>query len=272
MCIAMQMRMIRNYKLRLRNYFDHIFMVFFLYNPLHRAYSYCLIIRLDKIVLKHKEQWETFFPEFINCGESAMISLMESATLANIPAGQQVFASGGICENYLLLLKGSVKAQLLSKNGREILLYRVLPGDSCVLTTSCLLSGDTYPADAYTEEDVSAFVISSHAFYRCMDKSPFFREFVFTNFASRLSGVIGRMDEVVFSGIDSRLAKELLNAKQDTLKITHQELATKLGSVREVISRHLKQFEVNGWVSLSRGTITLVDEKALEKLTNSESV
>lgn len=223
-------------------------------------------------MLKHKDQWETFFPEFINCGESAMISLMESATLANIPAGQQVFGSGGSCENYLLLLKGSVKAQLISENGREMLLYRVLPGDSCVLTTSCLLSGDSYPAEAFTEEDVSAFVISSHAFYRCMEKSAFFREFVFTNFASRLSSVIGRMDEVVFAGIDSRLAKELLNSNDKTLKTTHQELAIKLGSVREVISRHLKQFEAKGWVSLSRGTIILIDVEALEKLTSSGGV
>jgi len=218
-------------------------------------------------MLKNKQLWESFFPEFIHCGEAAMESLMESATLANIPAGQQVFSSGTACENYLLLLSGSVKAQLLSKNGREVFLYQVLPGDSCVLTTSCLLSGDSYPAEAFTETDASAFVISSHAFYRCMEKSAFFREFVFKNFATGLSNVIGRMDEVVFSGIDSRLAKELLSAHSDILKITHQELATKLGSVREVISRHLKQFEAKGWVSLSRGTIGIIDTEALKKLT-----
>ncbi len=221
-------------------------------------------------MLKHNELWETVFPEFIQCGESAMVSLMESATLANIPAGQQVFAPGTVCENYLLLIKGSVKAQLLSENGREMLLYQVLPGESCVLTTSCLLGGDNYPAEAYTEEDVSAFVISSHAFYRCMEKSAFFREFVFKNFAARLSNVIGRIDEVVFAGIDWRLAKELLNSDEKILKITHQELATKLGSVREVISRHLKQFEAKGWVSLSRGTVTINDTEALKKLTRRE--
>ena len=221
-------------------------------------------------MLKHKELWETVFPGFIRCGESAMESLMESATLVNIPAGQQVFSPGTVCENYLLLLKGSVKAQLLSENGREMLLYHVLPGDSCVLTTSCLLGGDNYPAEAYTEEDVSAFVISSHAFYRCMEKSAFFREFVFKNFAARLSNVIGRIDEVVFAGIDWRLAKELLNTNEKTLKITHQELAAKLGSVREVISRHLKKFEEKGWVSLSRGTVTINDTEALKKLTRNE--
>ena len=218
-------------------------------------------------MLKHKNLWETHFPEFIKSGESAMDSLMESASLANLSTGQQVFALGECCENYLLLLKGVVNTQLLSDNGRELLLYQVLPGDSCVLTTSCLLSGDVYPAEAFAQEDTSAFVISSHGFYRCMEQSPFFREFVFKNFAARLTNVIGKLGEVVFSGIDSRLSKELLNTNKKVLKVTHQELATKLGSAREVISRHLKQFELEGWVSLSRGTVTITDTDALKKLT-----
>ena len=218
-------------------------------------------------MFKNQALWESHFPEFIKCAESNVVSLMESAALVNIPAGQQVFSSGGQCENYLLLLKGSVKAQLLSENGREMLLYQVLPGDSCVLTTSCLLSGDDYPAEAFTEEETSAFVISSHAFYRCLEQSAFFREFVYKNFSARLSHIIGRMGEVVFEGIDWRLAKELLRAEEEVLQITHQELAIKLGSAREVISRNLKQFEAKGWVKLSRGTVTIVDKGALKKIT-----
>jgi len=219
-------------------------------------------------MLKHQALWESCFPEFLQCGESKMMSLMESSTLVNIPAGQQVFASGSQCENYLLLLKGSVTAQLLSDNGREMQLYQVRPGDSCVLTTSCLLSGDLYPAEAFTEEDTTAFVISSHAFYRCLEQSAFFREFVFKNFAARLSHVIGRLGEVVFEGIEWRLAKELLSAETEVLKITHQEIAIKLGSAREVISRQLKQFEAKGWVKLSRGTVTILDVDGLKALTN----
>jgi CRP/FNR family transcriptional regulator len=217
---------------------------------------------------KHHVLWENHFPEFVNSGESAMMSLMESASLVSIPAGQQVFALGSACENYLLLLNGVINAQLISENGREMLLYQVLPGHSCVLTTSCLLSGDRYPAEALTIEDSSAFVISSHAFYRCLEKSPFFREFVFTNFSVRLSKIIERFGDVVFSGIDSRLSKELLSFNKTTLKLTHQELATKLGSAREVVSRHLKQFEAKGWVSLQRGTVTIINTEALQKLTH----
>lgn len=221
---------------------------------------------------KHQTLWESHFPEFIKSGESAMMSLMEGATLAHIPAGQQVFALGGACDNYLLLLNGAIKAQLISENGREMLLYQVLPGHSCVLTTSCLLSGERYPAEALTMEDSSAFVVSSHAFYRCLDKSPFFREFVFKNFSIRLSKIIERFGDVMFSGIDSRLSTELLSFNQTKLKLTHQELATKLGSAREVISRHLKQFEAKGWVSLNRGIITITDIEALQKLTSNDVI
>lgn len=218
-------------------------------------------------MLKHEVLWETYFPGFLMCREQAMISLMESATLVNLPSGKQVFALGSSCENYLLLLKGSVKTQLISENGREMMLYEVFPGDSCVLTTSCLLSGDDYPAEAFAEGDVSAFIISSHAFYRCMENSPFFREFVFKNFSARLSNIIARMGEVVFAGIDQRLAKELLATNSAVINLTHQQLATKLGSAREVISRHLKQFESKGWVILNRGTISIIDTEALKKLT-----
>ena len=103
--------------------------------------------------------WATYFPQFVQCGDQSVDSLMASANLVEIPAGQQVFYPGKACENYLLMLKGSIKTQLLSESGREILLYYVRSGESCVLTTSCLLGGNRYPAEGITESDVSAFVI-----------------------------------------------------------------------------------------------------------------
>ncbi|NOQ14399.1 MAG: helix-turn-helix domain-containing protein [Methyloprofundus sp.] len=207
--------------------------------------------------------WAANFPEFIKAGEAGINSLMASAKLVELPAGQQVFYPGAVCEQYLLVLEGSVKAQIISEGGREMLLYKVGSGDSCVLTTSCLLSGDNYPAEGIAESKVLAFAISSHAFYRCIEKSAFFREFVFKKFSARLSGVIALLEDVTFSAIDTRLSKALLAEESDVITLTHQELATKLGSAREVISRHLKRFEAYGWVSLHRGTVTLLDAKAL---------
>lgn len=212
--------------------------------------------------------WEAYFPEFVAAGEAGINSLMLSAKIIELPAGQQVFYPGSVCEQYLLVLQGSVKAQIISESGREMLLYRVCSGESCVLTTSCLLSGDYYPAEGITESKVLAFAISSPAFHRCIEQSAFFREFVFKKFSARLSGVIALLEEVTFSAIDTRLSKALLAEKSDVITLTHQELATKLGSAREVISRHLKRFEVYGWVSLNRGTVTLLNTEALYKMAN----
>ncbi|WP_428355500.1 Crp/Fnr family transcriptional regulator [Methyloprofundus sp.] len=216
--------------------------------------------------LNKQALWNIHFPEFVMAGEGGINSLMASAKLVELPAGQQVFYPGAVCEQYLLVLEGSVKAQIISEGGREMLLYRVCSGDSCVLTTSCLLSGDNYPAEGVAEGNVLAFAISSHAFYRCIEQSAFFREFVFKKFSARLTDVIGLLEDVTFSAIDTRLSKALLAESTDVITLTHQELAAKLGSAREVISRHLKRFEAYGWVSLNRGTVTLLNTEALSKV------
>ncbi|MDQ7091364.1 MAG: Crp/Fnr family transcriptional regulator [Methylococcales bacterium] len=217
-------------------------------------------------MVKHHSLWTRYFPQFIANSDATMRRLMDSAQLVKLPAGQQIFYPGSVCENYLLLLEGRVKTQLISENGREMLLYHVCSGDSCVLTTSCLLGGDHYPAEGIAETDVSAFVISKHAFHRCIDQSAFFREFVFKNFSSRLSTVITRMEDVVFGAIDFRLSKLLLASSESPLKITHHALASELGTAREVVSRHLKRFERYGWLQLNRGTIELINRQALEKI------
>lgn len=217
-------------------------------------------------MLKHTIAWKNQFPEFLGCGDAIVEQLMASATLITVPAGQQVFYPGKACENYLLLLSGSVKAQILSADGREVLLYRVMPGDSCVLTTSCLLGDNQYPAEGYTESDITAFAIPAHVFHRCLQQSAFFRDFVFRNFSTRLADVINRMASLSFASIDQRLAQTLLSVGSTTIRKTHQELAMELGTVREVVSRHLKRFESLGCLNLGRGVIEIVDTAALRRL------
>lgn len=217
-------------------------------------------------MLENEYLWNKHYPEFTASGDKAVNSLMASASLMTLPAGQQVFYPGKKCEYFVLILEGSIKTQLLSENGREVLLYHVLPGECCVLTTSCLLGGNRYPAEGVTETEVTAFLIDSFAFHRCIDQSPFFREFVFKNFSSRLSSVISRMETVVFGGVDERLCKVLLQNGANIVSKTHQELANELGTAREVISRHLKRFEHNEWVNLSRGKIEIINYSALQSL------
>ena len=161
-----------------------------------------------------------------------------------------------------------MKAQIISPDGREILLYHVCSGDSCVLTTSCLLGDNNYPAEGYTETEVSAFAIPANIFHRCLEQSTFFREFVFRNFSQRLADVIKRMESISFGSIDQKLASALLASGETTLRKTHNELALELGSAREVVSRHLKRFESYGLLTLSRGSIQNINIEALKKIKN----
>jgi CRP/FNR family transcriptional regulator len=211
----------------------------------------------------NEEYWSKYFPAFANSSDRMVENLMSNAALVEIPKNKQVFYPGSICENYLLVLKGCVKTQLISENGREVALYYVRSGDSCVLTTSCLLGGDSYPVEGVTEEKTTAFAISAKNFQNCLNNSIFFRQFVFKNFAERLSSVMSRMEEVVFESIDQRLCKYLLDCNQSLITHTHQELAMDLGSAREVVSRHLKRYERSGWVKLSRGSVKILDTEAL---------
>lgn len=221
---------------------------------------------------ENKALWERYFPQFVNIDDDpALERLMAAARLTKIPKGKQVFYSGSVCENYLLMLEGCVKTQIIAENGRELLLYYVRSGDSCVLTTSCLLGGDCYPAEGVTEQAVMAFVIPEQAFHEGINQSAFFRQFVFNNFAKRLANVISRMEELIFAPIDLRLGRVLLASKQRLVRKTHRELAAELGSAREVISRHLKRFEAYGWVELGRGTIEIMDASALRNLLISEN-
>ncbi len=216
--------------------------------------------------MQKPDYWDTYFPQFTRLNDSAISRLMSSAKVVEMSAGQQVFFAGNSCDNYLLMLEGKVKVRLIAETGREILLYHVCSGDSCVLTTSCLLSGDSYPAEGIIEQDATAFVIASKDFHLCLEGSETFRRFVFSNFSLRLSNIIQRMEEVVFTPIEAKLAKYLLESNDTVIKITHHEIASELGSVREVVSRHLKRFEVNGWVALNRGSIEIKDAQQLRDI------
>ncbi|WP_150049616.1 Crp/Fnr family transcriptional regulator [Methylomonas rhizoryzae] len=216
--------------------------------------------------IQHLTLWKQHFPAFINQDDHALRQLMEAALLITIPAGKQIFYPGKACDHYLLMLVGSVKAQIISTDGREVLLYHVLPGDSCVLTTSCLLGDNHYPAEGFTETDISAFAIPAYVFHRCLSQSEYFREFVFRNFSKRLSDVIRRMEALSFDSVDRKLAKALLAEGCDIIRKTHNELAAEAGSAREVVSRHLKRFESYDWLSLGRGNLRIIDTAALKRI------
>jgi CRP/FNR family transcriptional regulator len=193
--------------------------------------------------------------------------LLAGMQVVRLDRDRFVFHSGDLCQAFLVLLEGSVRVQLTSASGREVTLYRIAPGGSCILTTSCLLSHENYPAEAIAESDLVAAAIPYELFQRALEDSKRFRDFVFDGFSNRLKNVIGKIEELAFTSIDARLARVLLELDdRGTDKVTHQDIAVELGTAREVVSRHLKRFAAEGWVDVGRGRILVTDREGLLQL------
>jgi CRP/FNR family transcriptional regulator len=195
-------------------------------------------------------------------------TLVAQSRYVEVSAGTVIFGPGKSPENLLLLLDGTVRVQQTSESGREIVLYRVHAGESCVLTTACLLAYENYAAEGVAETDVKAVMIPRAVFDDLVARSESFRTFVFSAYAKRITDLFLVIDEIAFQRMDVRLAQKLLELSRgaDMVKATHAMLATELGTAREVISRQLQEFQRRGWVEQSRGTIRLTDRAALEGL------
>lgn len=212
--------------------------------------------------------WITRFPELGKLTAAEQKLIAERAQVVALPAQTTIFAPGLPAENFLLVLDGTVRVQQVSSGGREIVLYRVTGGESCIMTTACLLSQDTYNAEGVTETPVQAIAVPKAAFDELMARSAEFRRFVFSDYSSRITDLLHVVEEVAFERIDKRLAQKLLERTDESghLNATHQDLAVELGTAREVVSRHLKEFQRRGWLELTRGQIALADRAGLESL------
>jgi len=215
-----------------------------------------------------QSDWIPRFPELAKLTPAEQKLIRERAQVVSLPAQTTVFAPGMPAENFLLLLDGTVRVQQVSGGGREIVLYRVTSGESCIMTTACLLSQDTYNAEGITETPVQAVAVPRAAFDELMARSAEFRRFVFADYSNRITDLLHVVEEIAFERIDKRLAQKLLERadREGRLSATHQDLAVELGTAREVVSRHLKEFQRRGWLELTRGRIDLGDRPALERL------
>lgn len=213
--------------------------------------------------------WLNRFPPLRAISDPAWRRIAERLSVMRIEPGTSVFRVGDPCRNYLLVSEGAVRVQTVSESGREIVLYRVGSGEICVLTTSCLFAGAQYPAEGVTETAVQAVAMPKGLFDEAVAASPGFRQFVFASLGERLSRLMALVQEVAFGRIDARLAQRLLllASADGAVGATHQDLATELGTAREVVSRLLKDFERRAWVRLARGRIEIADRAALERLT-----
>lgn len=210
--------------------------------------------------------WLEQFPQLVNLESSAKDLLARYARTVEAPVGTIGYSEGMPCHGYVMRLKGRSRVYKLSANGREILLYRVGAGETCVITTTCLLGNSDYPASTVVEEAIKDVIVPEQVFHQLMMDSQVFRRFVMENYGALISDLIVLLDEVAFHSLDARLAKLLLDAGTDNISRTHQQIADELGTAREVVSRQLKRFEQKGWLALGRGEIALKNRAALTQL------
>ena len=185
--------------------------------------------------------------------------VLRDATLASLPQGTVLFRVGELCPQFPIVLSGCIKVERTAPSGREIALYRVRSGETCILTTSCLLSSDVYAAQGVVEEDVQALVISAALFSSLLAESPSFRALVFHAFSSRIADLMQRIEEITDMAIDASDAR-------GTVSSTHQALASEIGSAREVVSRVLKRLERFGLIRISRGSVDVLRPEELRKI------
>ncbi len=198
--------------------------------------------------------------------------LRDAAVRKQIPRGAVLFRPGDQCVQFPLIASGSVRVQRVTESGREIVLYRVAPNQTCILTTASLISSDAYAVEGVADTDVVAYVISAERFNALMNASQAFRTLVFDGYGKRIATLMSRIEEIVCTPINVRLAERLLAMKdaENRLSVTQQALAADLGTAREVVGRTLKIFERSGWVKLSRGGAEIIDVAALRMLCDAE--
>ena len=198
--------------------------------------------------------------------------LKSSAALEEADRGAVLHNGAEDCVGVLVLLKGRVRAYILSEEGREVTLYRLFPRDFCLFSASCMMKGIECELSIVTEEETEYLHIPAEAYRSIMQESAAASNYTNEVMGARFSDVMWLLNQVLYKKLDSRLAaflleeKDLEEAADGVLSLTHEEIARHLGSAREVITRMLKYFQNEGLVKLTRGSIALLDEAALRRV------
>ena len=212
----------------------------------------------------------SYFPFWKDLDEAQRQLLQGAAIEQRVPAGTMLHAKGHPCVGFVLVLEGRLRAYMLSDEGKELTLYRLLSRDMCLFSAACTLRGADFDISVEAETDSLVVLVPPDVYRQLMDGSLSVSRYTNELMAARFSDVMWLMDQVMNKRMDSRLAALLLEESElmDTgeLHLTHEQLARHLGSVREVITRMLRYFQSEGLVRLSRGVIELTDVPGLEAL------
>jgi CRP/FNR family transcriptional regulator len=187
--------------------------------------------------------------------------------LHDLPRGAVLFRPGDAAQGFVVVLSGRIEVRLTAATGREILLYAVEPGESCIQTTLGLMGDEAYSGEAVTATPARLVLIPKGVFLSLMDRDGAFRRFVLRAFGQRMAELTRVLEQVAFGRVEVRLAQALLDlAAGDLVEVTQAELAARIGTAREVVSRRLEHFARHGWTISERGHVRLTDPGALRAL------
>ncbi|HAV07273.1 MAG TPA: Crp/Fnr family transcriptional regulator [Rhodobacteraceae bacterium] len=198
-------------------------------------------------------------------------SRLNALTPITLPAGSVIFRPGDAAQGYAVVLSGRVDVSMTGASGREMLLYSVAPGQSCIQTTLGLLSDSDYSAEAQTATETRLVVIPRGLFLDLLDNSAPFRTLVFSAFADRMTMMLKLVETVAFTRAECRLAARVLTlSEHGPIHATQGELAAQVGTAREVVSRRFDAWTRKGWIRTGRGEVTVIDRAALQDLAQSD--
>lgn len=205
------------------------------------------------------------FWDRLTAGEQEL--LISCSTFVHYPKGAPIHRSDERCAGLLLVRSGQIRAYLLSEDGREVTLYRLFQGDTCVLSASCVLNEVAFDVMIDAVEDTEAVLIPIGIFHQLMETNVYVELYSYKMATERFSDVMWSMQQILFMGVDRRLAiflwDEMVKNGKDTISYTHDQMARYIGSAREVVSRMLKYFSQEGIISQSRGSIRILDREKL---------
>ncbi len=212
--------------------------------------------------------WLTQFDGLTRLEPEVRQSLLAKSTVRRIAAGTVIFGPGKPSESLLLLLDGRVRVQKLSESGREIVLYRVEAGQSCIMTTAAMLAYEDSAAEGIAETELQAAAVPLNVFDETVARSPTFRNLIFKEYTKRITELFQVIEDISFLRVDIRLAQSLLALSRGSAEVqaTHQRMAAELGTAREVVSRQLGEFQRRGWIRQSRGVIEILDREGIVRL------
>ncbi len=209
-------------------------------------------------------------PFWSSLKEDEKEAVSRSAFVRNYKKGALVSGNDRACLGMLLVLCGEIRTYLLSDEGREVTLFRLYSRDVCVLSASCVLSQITFATQMTARKDTEVLVIPAGIMASLKEHSLLVRCFLYELAAKRFSDVMWAMQQILFKGLDRRLADFLLAEAErtgsDTVHMTHEQIALHISSAREAVARMLKSFAEDGLVALRRGSVTLLNSLALNAL------